>query len=432
MRSQRSVLRVQLKSIMLVKQPFVVVATVGLTVLFLSITNSHAECLLNVYSNLPVIMKSDNVNRIMYAQEEGVIKMNETDEVEVHCLHGISIQTKLNSGPQNVNTGGSKQFKCYKGYRVHYRNANDSIYKDVNVNSVYLSCQDPWTLTLYESSTKLPNCKSYMNYAMGLAVPNVKDIISAGMCYDLDTLSLKYVNYLAYRPKYDEIIELNSSALSKNQLIVNFKTKLGNLNTYFSFMSQGEFSMELENVKEKESILENYDFDYVSLLQDGPLQDEFAEFTHIFNTMWWRNLRIGNWRFFLDALAARSRVLSYRVYVGTSGQMRLPDTSNANRTAEGNTLTVEAGSLVVQPPAYIWSYLKSLKDDVNEDFVVIAFNSPYYYLKSTAIFCHDICDKIDWLKNSKFGHTRLMPTFGITFCCRPEEVARTFKQFPLD
>lgn len=121
----------------------------------------------------------------------------------------FSIQTKLNGSSQNTNMDGSKQFKCHKGYRLYYRNANSSIYKDTNVNSVYVRCKDPWTLTLYESGTKLPKCKQYMNYAMGLAVPNVKDIISAGMCYDLDTLALKYVNYVAYRPKYSETINVS-------------------------------------------------------------------------------------------------------------------------------------------------------------------------------------------------------------------------------
>ncbi|XP_011184402.2 uncharacterized protein At3g18150 [Zeugodacus cucurbitae] len=408
-------------------------AFVGVTLLLLCIaTHAHAECTLQIQENLPVTMRSDGTHRVMYAQEEGAIKLNETDEVEVHCLTEIYIQTKLNGGPQNTNVDGSKQFKCYKGYRLYYRNTNSSIYKDTNVNTVYVRCKDPWALTLYESGTKLPKCKQYMNYAMGLAVPNVKDIISAGMCYDLDTLALKYVNYVAYRPKYSEVINLNSSALSQNQLIVDFKTKLGNLNTYFSFMSQAEFNQQLAVVKRAVPILETYDFDYVSLLQDTPLQNEFAEFAHIFNTMWWRNLRLGNWRFYLDALAARSKLISYRVYIGTSGKLRIPDTSSNNITAEGDHCSVEVGSLVVQPPVYIWSYLKSLNDDVNEEFVVIAYNSPYFYLKSSAIFCHDICDKIDWLRKSKFGHTRLMPTFGIAFCCRPEEVAQSFKQFPLD
>ncbi|XP_067633462.1 uncharacterized protein [Eurosta solidaginis] len=416
---------------MLLKRRCSVIMTVALMFIISSISGVSAACLLNVHGNLPIIMKSDNVNRIMYAQEEGAIKMNETDELEVHCLNGVNIQTKLNSATQNIIAGGSKQFKCYKGNRIHYRNANVSVYKDSSVNSIFISCQNPWKQTLYESGTKLPKCNQYMNYAMGLAIPNVKDIISAGMCYDLDTLALKYVNYLAYRPQYNKIIQVNNSALSKNQLVVDFKTKLGNLNTYFSFMSQDAFNKELENIKKEISILETYDFDYVSLLQDVPLQDEFAEFSHIFNTMWWRNLRIGNWRFYLEALSARAKEITYRVYMGTWGEMRLPETGSANKTAEGIPLTVEVGSLVVQPPAYVRSYLKSLRDDVNEEFVVIAYNSPYYHLKSSAIFCRDICDQIDWLRKSKFGLTRLMSTFGIMFCCLPEEVARTFKQFPL-
>uniref|UniRef100_W8BSC7 Uncharacterized protein n=1 Tax=Ceratitis capitata TaxID=7213 RepID=W8BSC7_CERCA len=410
------------------------VTLVGLTLLLLTVFpcayRVHAECLLHLHGNLPVIMKSDNANRVMYAQESGTVRLNETDEVEVHCLTGIYIQTKLNSVAQTA-TDGSKQFKCYKGYRLYYRNMNSRIYKDTNVNAVYINCQSPWTPSLYESGTKLPKCNEYMNYAIGIAVPNVQDIISATMCYDLDALALKYVNYVAYRPKYDEVIQLNSSALSKNQLIGDFKTKLGNLNTYFSFMSPTEFNQQFSHLKRTIPLLETYDYDYVSLLQGTPLQEELAEFTHIFNTMWWRNLRIGNWRFYMDALATRSKHISYRVYMGTTGLMRIPDTSSNNITAESDHLSVEVGSLVVLPPVYVWSYLKSLNDNVNEEFVVIAYNSPYYYLKSSAIFCHDICDKIDWLRMSKFGHTRLMPTFGIIFCCRPEEVAHTFVKFPL-
>lgn len=50
---------------------------------------AHAECVLHFHDNLPVVMKTDGAHRVMYAQEEGSIKLNETDEVEVHCLTGI-------------------------------------------------------------------------------------------------------------------------------------------------------------------------------------------------------------------------------------------------------------------------------------------------------------------------------------------------------
>lgn len=63
---------------------------VALTLLLLSIVaRAHAECVLHFHDNLPVVMKTDGAHRVMYAQEEGSIKLNETDEVEVHCLTGI-------------------------------------------------------------------------------------------------------------------------------------------------------------------------------------------------------------------------------------------------------------------------------------------------------------------------------------------------------
>lgn len=63
---------------------------VGLPLLLLSIVaHAHAECVLHIHGNLPVIMKSDGVHRVMYAQEDGSVNLNETDEVEVHCLTEI-------------------------------------------------------------------------------------------------------------------------------------------------------------------------------------------------------------------------------------------------------------------------------------------------------------------------------------------------------
>lgn len=206
-------------------------------------------------------------------------------------------------------------------------------------------------------------------------------------------------------------------------------------------------------------------FQVESLIQDESLRREFQH-SDTFNTIWWRQLREENWRYFLEALDQRTKSSkrSYLVSVGTYGNISLPSATNNCTSPKPKLLTVKTSDTEVLVPAYMWAYVKSLATDDVEEFVVIGHNSPY--VSNTAIhsncknintihilyiykclvhlyiytqaehpehnpFCVvDMCDEIEWLNESKFGYLRRLPTLGYTFCCLPGEVANVIDHFP--
>lgn len=195
-----------------------------------------------------------------------------------------------------------------------------------------------------------------------------------------------------------------------------------------------------------------FEFDYESILQDEYFHNQLSDFTYIFNTMWWRQLRQNNWRFFLNALKERTYSEKYIIFIGPYGNTTMPAKENPDGKPE--EVTVQSFDLTVSAPKYIWAYVKPLIPNSEEEFVVIATNSPYVsqqnhtiYHKALTIltqfrlqiespghleFCErDICDDIVWLKESRFGHLRRIPTFGYTFCCHVEEVAKIIEHFPV-
>uniref|UniRef100_A0A0K8U7A6 Uncharacterized protein n=1 Tax=Bactrocera latifrons TaxID=174628 RepID=A0A0K8U7A6_BACLA len=118
-----------------------------------------------------------------------------------------------------------------------------------------------------------------------------------------------------------------------------------------------------------------FEYDYESILQDDNFRNEFGAFSFIFNTMWWRQLRENNWRFFLNALKKRTFSEKYTVFVGPYGNATMPAKENPDGKPE--QVTVQSIDLAVSAPKYIWAYLKPLIPSSTEEFVVIATNSPY-------------------------------------------------------
>lgn len=114
-------------------------------------------------------------------------------------------------------------------------------------------------------------------------------------------------------------------------------------------------------------------------------------------------------------------MVQYEVFVGTSDNLIKPRLSSCPN--ENNQ--------EVKIPKYIWTYLKSLDDQVEEEFVVIGVNTPFasYGLWFKIVFCKDMCDTIEWLEPME--EIRQMPYMGFMFCCNvTDEVKNVLDGFP--
>ncbi|XP_067633460.1 uncharacterized protein [Eurosta solidaginis] len=147
--------------------------------------------------------------------------------------------------------------------------------------------------------------------------------------------------------------------------------------------------------------------------------------------MWWRQLRQENWHFFLDALSERTQTVKYVVNVGTFGNVTIPAAQENCTSSKNQVVSIANEDMIIKAPGYIWTYLKSITPGVEEEFVIIGHNSPYKENPNHSEFCEvDICDEIEWLKNSMFARLRHLPTLGYTFCCSAEEVAKKIDYIP--
>lgn len=140
-------------------------------------------------------------------------------------------------------------------------------------------------------------------------------------------------------------------------------------------------------------------------------------------TIWLKNLVDGRTlSTFNQLLQKRKDSVQYEVFVGTSGKII---ETNINGCPNG----IYNGEYPI--PKYIWTYLKSLKDHMNEEFVVIGVNTPFaeYNRWNETVFCEDMCDSIEWLKPME--KTRQMPYMGYMFCCNvTDEVKKFLDGFP--
>lgn len=140
--------------------------------------------------------------------------------------------------------------------------------------------------------------------------------------------------------------------------------------------SQSTFNMSRDVMRSDANPFFNaFEYDYDSILQDDYFRNEFGDFTYVFNTMWWRQLRQNNWRFFLNALKKQTYSEKYIIFIGPYGNATMPAKENPEGKPED--VTVQSSDLAVSAPKYIWAYVKPLIPNTAEEFVVIATNSPY-------------------------------------------------------
>ncbi|XP_039956853.1 uncharacterized protein LOC120772354 isoform X2 [Bactrocera tryoni] len=381
-----------------------------------SIFNYVSTCTLSVQRISPLFTQTFGSRTIAFKARENTVYFE--DSVKAYCSDG---ELKIESQRNDYNHwDNSLQSEIYQN-TVEF----DCFNKKIKINNVFhtnvrVSCLNEIKLKLYESTTVLPKCDGFNNYAIGFNHVDVGEVIKAGICYDLDALSLKFAMYVV-SPKNVLISKKNhnSGVLSVS---LDFDLKTNDLNNFFDLIKKDSLDSALAN-----------QFQVDNLIQDKSLMIELQHWD-TFNTIWWRQLREENWRYFLEALGQRTKSAqrSYVVSVGTYGNITMPSATINCTSSKTNLLTVKTSDTEVLVPAYMWAYVKSLAVDDVEEFVVIGHNSPYAEDPEHNPFCAvDMCDEIEWLNESKFGYLRRLPTLGYTFCCPPDEVANIIDYIPL-
>ncbi|XP_054739732.1 uncharacterized protein LOC129245547 [Anastrepha obliqua] len=376
------------------------------------------SCQLFVRDPSPLFSKTFGSKNITFRSTENHIKLNKGESIQAYCGSGIVVETNYNDQRHNQHKMAS--FFCDENNYIQIRGLD---FGRTEEYTIY--CSSSSSSSLYESKKQLPNCDEALSYGIGEKIPLIGTIIKLAICYDIETFALKYANYIAYEKK-DILISPEQSVNS--ELGVELEQKVDDLQNYFNFMSQQSFNISRD--REPNTFFRAFSFDFESILQDEQLRKQLDKWTYIFNIMWWSQLRQNNWRFFLDALKERANSEKYMVFVGSYGNATMPITRSSSDPPE--ELAVQSYGLKVTAPMYVWAYVKLLSPSKAEEFVVIGHNSPYVKSPDHTEFCTtDICDSILWLKESKFGHLRRVPTLGYTFCCRAEEVAKIIDNFPM-
>ncbi|KAL5281022.1 hypothetical protein ACFFRR_004813 [Megaselia abdita] len=157
-----------------------------------------------------------------------------------------------------------------------------------------------------------------------------------------------------------------------------------------------------------------------SMFQPFPTES-FLSLTSMTETPWLNDFLEGQTlSMFNQLLEKRKEDVQYEVFVGTSGMLNV--IPNMNSCTKEFPSTNEE----VNIPKYVWTYLKSIEEQVNEEFVVVGVNTPLIEYKNwnETIFCKDMCETIEWLKPME--KVRQMPYMGYMFCCNVTEETKNF------
>ncbi|XP_004534627.1 uncharacterized protein LOC101462125 [Ceratitis capitata] len=400
-------------------------------VLLLVFIRVVSPCQLDLLIPYPLFAQNFGSKKVIFTPQTSSLQLQKGESVTAYCSSGLMYK-KIYSDRYGYNTKSDQslavstaEFDCdsnnvitAKGLSINFSGTQTTIF-----------CASQTTYELYESKRTLPNCEKYTTYAIGAPFQGIGNTIKAGVCYDLDHFELKFVSFMAHS---NDDVDIFGEKNPSDELGVELSQKVGNLKNYYQFLSQTTFDVSRVELRKSQTLFDAFDFDLDSLLQDESLKSKLDSYAYLLNTMWWRQLRKQNWRRFLEALSERTRTAKYLVYMGTHGNIQLPSMDTNCSSFKGKIISIGTEKIAVAAPAYIWAYVKPTAGADEEDFVIIAHNSPYVTNPGPSEFCEvDVCDEVEWLKNSAFGNLRHLATLGYMFCCRPEEVAQIIDYFPL-
>ncbi|XP_017056249.1 uncharacterized protein LOC108098068 [Drosophila ficusphila] len=374
------------------------------------------SCELTIDSSSPPLIVNRFGTKTMLSQSSGVITREYRESIELLCGGGVDyIDHKNYDRTTKTGNGEILTFHC----------GRDGYFKDpvetYNLQDLNVVCHEG-TYQLFESNSSLPNCEGDMTLVLGHDLKELGSKNIAALCYDIVASRLKYI---AYTTSSASNLVLGAEVGQLND--VELDTTVNYRKTTFKPVRQTDIDAYVANVDQLAGL-----FQSASLVQDNVMKPMVTGYEDMMTTTWLRSLRSGNWRHWIAAmrLAAR-RGLHFDVRLGASGELQLPPF-----IGRGPMLIPLVGSVggdAVRVPAHIWAHVHALEPTggVQDEFVIIGYNSPFVRNGSQSDLCISMCDQVSWLQqDTPFGSLREFPTLGLVHCCRVEDVAAKLDHFP--
>ncbi|KAI8124985.1 hypothetical protein FF38_09493 [Lucilia cuprina] len=305
-------------------------------------------------------------------------------------------------------------------------------YQSMQVYRPHFEClQTNWDIVYNKDN--ISRCRNLKSISLLLLSKiNNGDISFAKLCYDLEKVSLRNIHYTV-----QNTLKTNSEMLNDMEFIYpslnpyNLSADLHLLKTTKSvIINNNLLQQQFINLYELNPLLSFANYEVSSIVQGHSYAEYFKEYNVFLNIIWWRNLRLGNWKMFINTLENYAINNRFEILTGTSGIVELPINLTEKHSKK---LELEIDMKTITVPEYIWSYVSS-SDIYKQDFIIVAYNSPYaeFFSLDNIIFCPDICADIPWLKNV---YTSFRYSFaGIMFCCSLDFIRKNnpLEGFPID
>ncbi|KAL9930513.1 uncharacterized protein ACN427_014947 isoform 3-T3 [Glossina fuscipes fuscipes] len=254
-----------------------------------------------------------------------------------------------------------------------------------------------------------------------------KSPVLAYICFDINNLSPQAVhfrtNYQVF--KLWNIWKLKPPTIEDLELADGFGPEIESLNSAQLHGSNEILELQLNELSENNSWVSMANYEYGSLVQSSPYLSYFQHYGQLIDVIWWHNLRVFNWRRFLNALQMHFEELNnYRIYLGTLGVIRVPIWTLHSKIT---WLEIQSSNYHHTIPAYIWLYMEPLNNMTNMNLYIFGYNSPYFsvskkkiFNSNDVIFCPNICSELPWLRQAQL--TFHFANAGIIFCCTNQSI----------
>lgn len=97
---------------------------------------------------------------------------------------------------------------------------------------------------------------------------------------------------------------------------------------FFFFCRNDDLQSYFEKLSKKNPWLQLTRYEYANIIQGGPFIDYFNQYYQLLDILWWKNLRVANWRHFMHALEQHTTIYNYMIYIGTLDVVQVPVWSN--------------------------------------------------------------------------------------------------------
>ncbi|XP_011184663.3 uncharacterized protein LOC105213485 [Zeugodacus cucurbitae] len=223
-----------------------------------SIFNYVSTCKLSVNGMSPLFTQNFGTRTLAFKARQGVLYFE--DSVKTYCGDkGVSIKA--------YDTDAEENFLSEEENIVQFECSNDNIYINKNKNiyvDVEVSCSDKMVeLKLYESGRVLQKCDGFTNYAIGTIEDDGSNVIKAGICYDLDALTLKFAVYVVSSKNAFTFEKARNSRVLPVSL--DFDLKTNGFDKYFDLVNKNSLNGDLANQFQVESLIQHA----VHLMQYG-------------------------------------------------------------------------------------------------------------------------------------------------------------------